>query len=159
MTKEQIKEYTLRTTQANQSGLVMVLFEIENIFLDDALRCYEESDTDGFLKNLEQARKAHNELMAAMNPRDINGYRVWSLLRYMYRLLANAMVKREPIELDRVAGMMDKLREGFAAVCEKDDEPPVMKNTHQVYAGLTYGRGSLNESYGTADYSNRGFKA
>lgn len=159
MTKEQINEFTLRTTQANHTGLILVLLEIEDVYLKDALSCYEESDKDGFFKNVEQAKKAHNELMGAMNQKDEAGYRVWNLLRYMYKLLVRASVKREPLELDRVRTMQKTLYEGFTALHEKDEEGAVMKNTHQVYAGLTYGKGSLNESYGTADYSNRGYMA
>ena len=33
-----------------------------------------------------------------------------------------------------------------------------MKNTHQVYAGLTYGKGTLSEST-MGDTYNRGYKA
>lgn len=159
MTKEQINEFTLRTTQANHSGLVLVLFDMEDVYLHDALGCFEEADIDGYLRNLEQAKKTHNELMASINRVDVSGFKVWSLLRYMYRLLVASSVKREPVELDRVCDMLLKLNDAFKIVHEKDEEGPVMKNTHQVYAGLTYGKGRLNESYGTVDYSNRGFRA
>ena len=55
--------------------------------------------------------------------------------------------------------MMDNLRTGFEKLHEIDDEGPVMQNAHQVYAGLTYGKGTLNESLEGADYSKRGFLA
>ena len=34
-----------------------------------------------------------------------------------------------------------------------------MSNTQQVYAGLTYGRGSLNEMYVDPNQASRGFRA
>lgn len=159
MTKEQIKEFTLRTTQENHSGLVIVLHEIELVFLRDALTAYDEQNQDEFIFNIEKARKAHNELMSAMNTEDVLGLRILSVLRYMYKLLVQSVVTRKPCDIDRCIGMLEELKEGFVKVHEQDTEGPVMKNTHQVYAGLTYGKGTLNESYGTADYSNRGFKA
>lgn len=159
MTKEQINEFTLRTTQANHSGLVVILFEIERIYLADSLACYEAGDREEFVRNLEKAKKAHNELMAAMDTKDVIGFRVYSLLRYMYKLMVKASVRRDAEELDRVDIMLEKLEESFKVLHEKDSDAAVMKNTHQVYAGLTYGKGRLNESYGSADYSNRGFRA
>lgn len=159
MTKEQIKEFTLRTTQENHSGLVVVLFDIELVFLKDATEAYENDRADDFVLNLEKARRAHNELMSAMNTRDATGLRVLSILRYIYKLLVKSVITGRPCETDRCIKMLGDLREGFVKVHENDRSGPVMKNTHQVYAGLTYGRGTLNESYGTADYSNRGFKA
>lgn len=158
MTKEQINEFTLRTTQANHSGLVIILFEIEDIYLDDAMVCYNNADLDGFLRNLEMAKRAHHELISSMNTEHATGYKVWNILRYTYKLLIQSSAKKDASGLDRVKAMLCKLKASFAVISEKDTEPPVMKNTHQVYAGLTYGRGKLNESYGAADYSNRGFR-
>ena len=54
--------------------------------------------------------------------------------------------------------MLDNLRVGFEKLHSIDTSEPVMKNTHQVYAGLTYGKGTLNESM-LGDTYNRGFKA
>ena len=33
-----------------------------------------------------------------------------------------------------------------------------MRNVHQVYAGLTYGKGTLNESIQGVDYGTRGYQ-
>lgn len=159
MTKEQINEFTLRTTQANHSGLIVILFEVERVYLADSLESYNVGDKEAFVRNLEQAKKAHNELMAAMDTKDAIGFRVYSLLRYMYKLMIKASVRKDAEELDRVDTMLEKLEDSFKVLHEKDSDGAVMKNTHQVYAGLTYGKGRLNESYGSVDYSNRGFRA
>ena len=79
-------------------------------------------------------------------------------MRYIFTKLIDSSVKRVPCELDRCQNMMDNLRTGFEKLHELDDEGPVMQNTHQVYAGLTYGKGTLNESLGGTDYSKRGFR-
>ena len=51
--------------------------------------------------------------------------------------------------------MLKKLRKSFEDVAAQDDSEPLMSNTQDVYAGLTYGRGSLNENVNTVP--NRGF--
>lgn len=159
MTKEQIQEFTLRTSQSNHSGLILVLFDVEQVYLEDAMAAYASGNTEGYSRNIELARRAHNELMSCINPMDLLGRRVLSILRFIYGKLVASSVKREPQELDRCSNMMDNLREGFVRLHELDEEDAVMQNTHQVYAGLTYGRGVLNESIGGTDYGSRGFKA
>ncbi len=158
MTKEQIKEFTLRTTNSNHSGLILVLFDVVNVYISDALSAYESGDGELYLKNIRMAKKAHNELMSCINPGDALGKRVLAVFRFIYGKLATSEVKRLPDELDRCQGMLDNLRVGFEKLHSIDEEDPVMKNTHQVYAGLTYGKGTLSEST-IGDTYNRGFMA
>lgn len=159
MTKEQINEFTLRTTQSNHSGLVLVLFDMEKVYLDDSLEAFADEDIEGYLKNLELAKRVHNELMDCINPKDPLGKKMLSVLRFIYGRFISSYIKKEPQELDRCQNMMYKFREAFSHIHDLDEDEPVMKNAHQVYAGLTYGKGTLNESIQGTDYSNRGFKA
>lgn len=159
MTKEQIQKYTLKTTQANQSGLVVILFEIDLVYINDAIKSYSTNDEQAFISNIELARKVHHELMGAMNINDISARRVLSILRFIYGQLVKSSIKKVPCDLEQCVEMLEALMKIFEKIHNEDMEEPVMKNTHRLYAGLTYGRGTLNESYGGADYSNRGFRA
>ena len=158
MTKEQIKEFTLRTSNSNHSGLILVLFDVVNVYISDSLNAYNAGDIDVYTKSIRLAKKAHNELMSCINPRDELGRRVLSIFRFIYGKMASSEAKRCPDELDRCKGMLDNLRVGFEKLHSIDTDGPVMKNTHQVYAGLTYGKGTLSEST-MGDTYNRGFKA
>lgn len=158
MTKEQIKEFTLRTTNSNHSGLILVLFDVVNVYISDSISAYNAGDADGYLKSIRLAKKAHNELMSSINPGDALGKKVLAIFRFIYGKLASSEAKRQPVDLDRCLGMLDNLKVGFEKLHSIDTEGPVMKNTHQVYAGLTYGKGTLSEST-MGDTYNRGFKA
>ena len=63
MTNEQIKEFTLRTTGANDSGLILVLFDIVKVYAGDAISAYMNQDDDAYLRSIRLAKKAHNELI------------------------------------------------------------------------------------------------
>ena len=157
MTKEQIKEFTFRTSQANHSGLILVLTDIVNTYITDSKDCYERSCTDEYMSNLELALRATNELISCFAPDNLQGREVISLLRFIYGRLVTSGVRRRPCDLDTCISMLAKLRVAFERLHELDDEGPVMKNTHQVYAGLTYGKGVLNESVDSMDAAKRGF--
>ena len=53
--------------------------------------------------------------------------------------------------------LIEKLKKGFEEVAKQDNSPAVMEHTETIYAGLTYGKDSLNE---TVDIGNekRGFR-
>ena len=72
--------------------------------------------------------------------------------------LVRSEVRRQPDELDRCVQMVDDLRVGFVHLHELDNEGAVMQNVHQVYAGLTYGKGTLNESIQGVNYEKRGYQ-
>lgn len=158
MTKEQIQEFTLKITQENHSGLILVLCDMGMLYMKDALEAYPNS-MEVYQKNVELSRRVMNELISCFNPADALGSRVIAILRFIYGKLVKSLVKQEPQELDRCGEMIDNLRVGFVRLHEIDTDGPVMKNTHQVYAGLTYGKGVLNESVQGVDYTRRGFKA
>lgn len=158
MTKEQIQEFTRRTTQENHSGLILVLCDIVRVYTQDALKAYADGDEKEYMRTVECARRAHNELMDCFDMSDYHGRKVLSVLRYIYGQYVISVIKREPIDLDRCIGMLDSLQISFEHLHSLDTEGPVMKNTHQVYAGLTYGRGTLNESAICDDYSKRGYQ-
>lgn len=159
MTKDQIQEYTLKTSQANHSGLMVILFDVERIHTGDALSSYKAGNIDGYLRYIELAKRAHNEIMSGVNPADKAGAGMLKVLRFIYARLVKSAVTRKPDDLERCMAMMDKFKACFEELQKIDDPEPVMKNTHQVYAGLTYGRGTLNESVDVQNYGSRGYKA
>lgn len=157
MTKEQIKEFTFRTSQANHSGLILVLTDIVNTYINDSIACYNQNDKDGYMSNLELSLKALNELISCFAPSNPQAREVINLLRYVYGRLVAGRAKRKPCDFSVCLSMLAKLRVAFERLHELDDEGPVMKNTHQVYAGLTYGKGTLNESVESTNSDKRGF--
>ena len=87
MTKDQIKEFTLRTSNANHSGLMIILFDMEKIYLEDAISLYSNKDEDGFIRNVDMAKRVHNEIMSGVNPLDEIGRKYLSILRFIYSKL------------------------------------------------------------------------
>lgn len=158
MTKEQIQEFTRRITQENHSGLILVLCDMVRVYTQDALHAFEEGDETAYMHAVEQARCANHELMDCFEPGDPRGRRVICVLRYIYGQYVTSLIKRSPVEFEACLRLLDKLQAAFEQMHSMDTEGAVMKNAHQVYAGLTYGRGTLNESAVCDDYSKRGFQ-
>jgi flagellar protein FliS len=66
-------------------------------------------------------------------------------------------MERKPLQ--DAEEVLQILMKGFEGIVKEDKSGPVMQNTGQIYAGLTYGRGVLNETYVDPNQFSRGFKA
>ena len=69
------------------------------------------------------------------------------------------MALRDSERFAHATHVMERLLPSFREVAKQDTSEAVMKNVQQIYAGLTYGRGSLNETIGDDIGKNRGFEA
>ncbi len=159
MEKERLQEFAARVTQANRSELVVVIYEAALASIEEGKSCLEKNDIMAARKQIPRARGMVDELLHSL---DLN-YEISHYLRqlyiYVYRELCQGIALRDIARLDHASAVLKGLLPAFRGVAEQDDSGPVMENTQQIYAGLTYGRDSLNETVAVGVNYNRGFEA
>ncbi len=159
MNKEEIKAFTLRVTEANSCDLIVILYDIVLCDIKNAKKANEKKDVKGFASNIHHATRFMNELIANLNFEGGLAFDLMSLYSYCNKRLSSAVAGNRPEDLDIVTDVISKLRDGFKKLSEADTGGPLMRNAQSVYAGLTYGKGCLNETYVDAKDYNRGFRA
>ncbi len=159
MKKEAIQAFTARVTQASRSELIVILYEMILTELDEAKEAYHKEDIVAFEKELKRAQKYVNELITSLDYHYNISYDLVSLYLYINKRIITAIMKRNPVSLDSAEEVIKKLLIGFEGVSKEDNSGPMMRNTQQLYAGLTYGKGTLNETYINPSNGNRGFIA
>ena len=159
MKKELIREFSMRVTQASRSELIVIMYEIILSDIQAAREAFVAGNMETYDKELAHAGRFVNELMAALDYSIGLSYHLMSLYIFANRELTAAKVQKQPERLSGVEEVFEKLLVGYRKVSEEDASGPVMKNTQQVYAGLTYGRGTLNEMYVNGNEAKRGFMA
>ncbi|MBE5966567.1 MAG: flagellar protein FliS [Lachnospiraceae bacterium] len=157
MQKEAIQAFTARITQASKSELIVILYEMILTEIKEAEEAFEREDLEAFDKDLKQAQKYLGELMAALDYRYKLAYNLSSLYQYVNKRIITAMIQRKPDSLESAVSVLQKLLTGFEGVSKEDTSGPMMRNTQQLYAGLTYGKGTLNETYIDPNDRSRGF--
>ncbi|MDO5291175.1 MAG: flagellar protein FliS [bacterium] len=157
MDKETLQAYTRRVTQANRSELIVILYELILKDLEEAKQLEEENSE--YNKVLDHACKCVNELINALNFEYELSFQLMRLYRYVNECIAKNKVKKNLILIDSAVNTIQGLCTSFAEVAKQDMTGPVMRNTEQVYAGLTYSRGTLNESRLMNAGETRGFQA
>lgn len=156
MKKEQMQEFTRRICQCNRSGLIVVLYEILFAYLEDAKEAMEKRDWDSYKEAIRKSERAIEELMSILNFSYELAEELYRIYTFCRDSLAKAMYKRELEEIEQAERLMRKLYSAFVIVAGQDTSAPLMRNTQQVYAGYTYGRDDLVETYQDLDNS-RGF--
>ncbi|HPU63797.1 MAG TPA: flagellar protein FliS [Mobilitalea sp.] len=159
MNKEAIRAFTARITQASRSELVVILYEITLAKIEEAVKAFNENNPDEYERELKGAHKCVNELMACLDYRYKISYDLMSLYIYVSKQIITALMKHDPKTLQYAKTVLQKLQAGFEEVSKTDNSGPMMKNTQQLYAGLTYGKGTLNETYINPNNKSRGFIA
>ncbi len=158
MTKELKQQFTLKITQANKTQLVVILYEMLLVYVDEAKNAHQEDDRAGFRDSIRKARGCLKELMASLHFEYEPAMNLLQLYLYANRELTRAEIHNSVEELSHVESIMKKLHEAYASVEGQDTTAPVMENAQTVYVGLTYGKSNLTENLADQG-SNRGFRA
>ena len=159
MKEDSVKAYSRRVSQANRSELIVITYDIILEDIRDAKEALQQEDPAGFRKNLDHAVKFVTELMVALDVSYPVSRDLMRLYIYVNRCLNYAKVQRRTEELQSAEEVLSGLYIAFQKVAEQDSSQPVMEHTQKLYAGLTYGKGVLNETLVSPDEVNRGYRA
>ena len=158
MTFEKKQEYTLKITQANKTQMITIIYEMVMDYLEEAMDEISIGKKAEGTRSLMKAQNCIDELLHSLNLK----YELARNLREIYMfskkelLVAGATYSLHRIW--RVLKNFRSLHEAYVQLEKEDDSKQIMGNTQKVYAGLTYGRYSLNEDV-TAYGMNRGLMA
>lgn len=155
MTNETVKKYTLRIADANPTEIIAIVYELAEIYLDDAIFAHKNNDMEGFADGVKRASKCVNDLISSLDLQYEISKSLLSIYMFINKELSMAVVKKDALTVARIQAMITKLKASFEELAKQDNSGAVMGNAQEVYAGLTYGKGVLNES--TNIQSNRGF--
>ena len=119
---------------------------------------FEAGDKEGYTENCHASMQCMTHLMNALDDSYELADPLMSLYAYMNREISMACARYDTKRLLLVCRQLSELAAAFKEVAKADASRPVMENSQTVFAGLTYGKGHLNENLSDQG-SNRGFQA
>lgn len=158
MKQEQVQDFTRRISQSNRGALVVIIYEIIFAYMKDAEDALTGGNYEGFKEALVKAARGVDELMHSLNFQyEISGD-LYSLYVFVKETIAKTVIKKQTDGLADAKEVLMNLYTGFKEAAKQDYSKPLMQNTQQVYAGMTYGRNHLTETFQEPE-SSRGFFA
>ncbi|MCR5590040.1 MAG: flagellar protein FliS [Lachnospiraceae bacterium] len=154
MTNERIREYTLKITNASPTGIIVILYDLAIEYIEAALDCFSKKDHDGAREQCTNAGRVLGDLISSLDFTYGISFQLFRIYEYISKEVSMAVIKDDGSRLGDMVKLLKSLRESFDKLSEQDQSGPAMSNTQTVYAGLTYGKGTLNESMSG---DNRGF--
>ncbi len=146
MTKDEIKDFSMRVSASSKTELVVITYDIIENYINAAEEAYKAEDLDNVVFNLQKAKQFVNNLSSSLDFRYSISRELMSLYIYVNNCLVKDIVKRKPNNADIIKSVLGRLRDSFKEVSALDNSGQAMKNTEQVYVGYTYGKSSkLNE--------------
>ncbi|WP_081668367.1 flagellar export chaperone FliS [Butyrivibrio sp. MC2013] len=158
MTREQKQEYTRRISMANSTQMITIIYDIALSYLDEASDALDRDDKEALSLALKRVQKCIDELMRSLNRKVEVADNFLQLYIFAKRELIKVDIRGKRESLDSIRGIFLKMRDCYRELEQRTDEPPLVSGAQEVYAGLTYGPGSLNESV-QDPYLSRGYNA
>ena len=150
------QDFTRRLSQCNSGGMIVIIYEICFAYMEDARQAHAKGRHDEMKAAIRKAQNVLDELIGSLNfAYEISG-NLYSLYLFCKNELARVLYENRLDGLEEADKVMRRLYHSFAEAAKQDTSAPIMSNTQQIYAGMTYGRNQLNEN--DMDYDRqRGF--
>ncbi len=147
MKVEQVKDFTNRIITASSSDLVVINYEMLMVEIDECLLFSELGDESKFIQAIDRARRLLDELIANLDFEQEISSELMQLYLFVNKKLLEAKRKKSVEPLDRLQDILGILLVGWRAAANSvESEDTSYENADAIYAGLTYGKGELNES-------------
>lgn len=159
MDKDTLNAYATRVSQANRSELVVIMYEIFLDSVKEGKKYLSLNQMEDCRREIGRARGILTELLGSLDFSYEISYYLRRLYVFAYRELCQGIALREEARLDHASDVINKLLPSFRQVAQQDSSESIVQGTETIYAGLTYGRNSLNESVGIDLAASRGFQA
>lgn len=150
------QDFTRRLSQCNSGGMIVIIYEICFAYMEDARQAHAKGRHDEMKAAIRKAQNVLDELIGSLNFAYEISSNLYALYVFCKHELARTLYENRMDGLEEADKVMRRLYHSFAEAAKQDTSAPIMSNTQQIYAGMTYGRNQLNEN--DMDYDRqRGF--
>lgn len=151
------QEFTRRLSQCNNGEMIVIMYDIVFAHMDDAKAAHAAGSYEEYKTAIKKAQGSIDTLIHALDFKYDIAKNLHQLYVYSKNCLAKAIYQNRTDGLEEAEKILKRLYASFCEAAKSDTSGPIMRNTQQVYAGMTYGRSTLNEN--CLDDNHRGFFA
>lgn len=140
------QEFTRRLCQCNNGEMIVIMYDIVFAYMDEAKKAHENASYEEYKAVIKKTQEGIDTLIGALDFKYDLAKDLYKLYVYTKNCLAKAIYQNKTQGLEEAEKILKRLYTSFCEVAKTDTSGPLMKNTQQIYAGMTYGRNTLNEN-------------
>jgi len=149
------QEFTRRLSQCNSGEMIVIMYDIVFAYMGEAKAAHENGVYEDYKAAVKKAQGAIDTLSGALNFKYDIARNLHQLYVYSKNCLAKAIYQNRIDGIEEAEKILKRLYASFCEAAKSDTSGPLMRNTQQVYAGMTYGRTTLIEN--CYEDNHRGF--
>ena len=149
------QEFTRRLSQCNSGEMIIIMYDIVFAYMEEAKQAHALNSYEEYKAAIRRSQGAIDTLIGALDFKYEIAKDLHKLYVYTKNCLAKAIYQNRTDGLEEAERILKRLYSSFSEAAKADTSGPIMRNTQQVYAGMTYGRTTLNEN--CFDDNHRGF--
>ena len=154
MKDEMRLNFQRRLSQCNKGEMIIIMYDILFAYLEEAKEEHSKSNYEGYKDAIKQGQKTLDMMIQALDFQYDISKELHRLYATSKTFLAKAIYQNRIDGICEAEEILKRLYQGFVEAAKSDNSAPLMQNVQKVYAGMTYGRTSLNENMMD---NNRGF--
>ena len=151
------QEFTRRLSQCNSGEMIIIMYDIVFAYMDEAKSAYARKSYEEYKAAVKKSQGGIDTLIGALNFKYEIAKDLHKLYVYAKNCLAKAIYQNRTEGLEEAERILKRLYSSFCEAAKSDASGPLMRNAQHVYAGMTYGRTTLNEN--CIEDNHRGFFA
>lgn len=149
------QEFTRRLSQCNNGEMIVIMYDIVFAYMEEAKATHAADSYEEYKVAIKKAQGSIDTLIQALDFKYEIARNLYQLYVYSKNCLAKAIYQNRTDGITEAEKILKRLYASFCEAAKTDTSGPLMRNTQQVYAGMTYGRTTLNEN--CIDDNHRGF--
>ncbi len=149
------QEFTRRLSQCNRGEMIVIMYDITFAYIAEAKQAYENMQYDVYKKAIKRTQATVDTLIQALDFKYAISKDLYKLYVYVKNSLSKSIYQNRLDGIEEAEKILKRLYTSFCEAAESDTSEPIMRNTQQVYAGMTYGKNTLNEN--CYEDNHRGF--
>lgn len=156
-----MENQTARIANATPVQLIEITYDLIVDYIQQAKDALQQNKEDIFKARVEKAQQLLMNLAESLDMSYEISYEIMPLYLYVNKLLIHSTIQKKNEPLEQSEKILNNLLVAWREVAKQksNDQNPVLENTQQIYAGLTYGKGTLNETVLDPNNKKRGIQA
>ena len=149
------QEFTRRLSQCNRGEMIVIMYDITFAYMEEAKLLHGNGMYEEYKKAIKRAQNSVDMLIQALDFKYEISRELYKLYVYAKNCLSKSIYQNRLEGIEESEKILKRLYASFCEVAGTDTSEPIMRNTQQVYAGMTYGKNILNEN--CYEDNHRGF--